>query len=95
MTTTDQPELRLRVAKLSRDWIDLVFDAACHAAQHLGEFTTDDLHLALNTAPKHPNWWGSLTAKMQAAGVIVEAGRVRSRRPEANGRKVTLWRAVT
>jgi len=92
MNATDQPELR--VSKLRRDWIDDNYPTACLLASSMGEFSSDDLHDALAIQPDHSGWWGSIMAKLKCDGRIAEAGRVKSRRPEANGRKVTLWRAV-
>lgn len=92
--TPTQFDLPLRVSKLRRDWIDENYDTACVIARNLGQFTTDDLHTALCTTPPHPNYWGGLTARMVIDNIIVEIGRVKSIRPQANGRKISLWGAV-
>lgn len=89
-----QHELNLRVSAMRRDWIDEVYPVACLMAHSMKEFSSDCLHIAIANEPPHQNWYGSLCARMKADGVIQEIGRVKSTRRSANGRKVTLWRAV-
>lgn len=81
---------QLELSEIKRAWID---DSALHfdCFMEQGEkFTADDLHKWLD-APPHDGWWGCLVAKLRCAGKIQEAGRVKSKRPERNGAKVTLW----
>ena len=84
-----QPELQL--CDLKRNWISEAYSAI--APDALGEFTSDDLHRLL-PVPAQPNWMGALLAKLRCAGRFVEVGRRKSERPEANGRKVTIWKVV-
>lgn len=53
------------------------------------EFTADDLH-GLVTEPMNPNLYGALMSKLRKHLEYVR--HVPSTRPEANRRKVSLWR---
>lgn len=61
-------------------------------------FTTDDLRDLgvedIDNPAEQRARWGSLIASAKAAGRIVEVGRRPSRRPSANGRKVSVWQGV-
>ena len=77
---------------LQRDWCDR--SESVVLAQMAGRmFTTDDLHPVLD-APEHQNWWGVLLARLKNKGRVERAGYQPSRRPEANGRPVAVWRVV-
>jgi hypothetical protein len=58
------------------------------------DFTSDDLRGVVTEQPEQPNLFGVLMAHLRCSGSIVEVGRQRSKRPEANGRKITSWRVV-
>jgi hypothetical protein len=57
-------------------------------------FTSDDLRGVVTEQPEQPNLFGVLMAHLRCSGSIVEVGRQRSKRPEANGRKVSTWRTA-
>lgn len=57
-------------------------------------FTSDDLRAVVTVQPEQVNLFGVLMAKLRCSGVIEEVGRVRSKRREANGRKVSAWKVV-
>jgi hypothetical protein len=79
-----------KLAELKPRWVE---DAASQMAlllPGLGEFTSDDLH-ALIASPQSPNWWGVLLAKLANEGLLRRVGVRPSRRPEANGRLVSVW----
>jgi hypothetical protein len=84
---------QLELATIKRDWID---DAAWMLEpilHRLGRFTADDLHPLLPT-PRNHNWFGILVARLSNRGLIRRVNAVPSRRPEANGRLVSVWEAV-
>lgn len=85
--------LQLELAGLKRDWIEDVAPRVAVLAPGLGEFTADDLHAKL-PPPQEFNWWGVLLAKLKRLGVIADVGARPSRRPCANGRKITVWSAT-
>lgn len=84
---------QIELSAIKRRWIDEAIASFNSRAFSLGTFTADDLHKYL-PQPEHNGWWGCLVASLRCAGRIKEVGRVRSNRPEANGRKVTLWNAI-
>ena len=89
----DQAELRLCVKEMRRTWIDenlLTAIFVCHSKRTL---TSEDLRAAL-PPPPHPNWIGSIVARLADAKVIHEIGRVKSNLAAANGRKIILWEAA-
>ncbi len=55
------------------------------------EFTTDDLHVMFDP-PAQRNWWGVAMAQLRNLGRLEQVGYRKSTRPEANGRKIQLWR---
>ncbi len=56
------------------------------------QVTSDDLHDRFPTEPSATGAaYGGLLRRLAAAGRIVDVGWVRSRRPEARGRRVVLW----
>lgn len=85
--------IQLELGTMKRDWVE---DAAAQLVAllpGLGEFTFDDLHPIL-PKPENENWFGVLAAKLRNHGLIRRVGAVASRRPEANGRLISVWRAA-
>lgn len=101
MHIAEQPDL-LTVREMKRSWITKVLPYAKEAAQRLGRFTSDDIRdevlsarvVGLFGAPEHNNWIGALCACVVDSLKAKEIERVRSKRREANGRKIGLY-AVT
>jgi len=85
--------VQLELTTLKRDWCDTTLEQMLCGIQSGIEFTTDEIHDEVG-APSHPNLWGVLFAKMKASGRFVKVGYRPSRRPEANGRVVAVWRAA-
>lgn len=86
--------VQLELAGLRRDWVEDAVPVVLAYARGVDSFTTDDLH-GLLPAPEHPNWFGVLTAKLANQGLIERIGARPSRRPEANGRLLSVWRFVS
>ena len=84
--------VQLELATLKRDWIEAVLPEVRGIIASLDEFTSDDLHERSGTKPEHVNWWGVLLAKLKNEGWIERINARPSRRPEANGRLVSVWR---
>lgn len=61
-------------------------------------FTSDDVFeqfgIEQPESRAEKNHVGSAIAHAAKAGRIAEVGRIKSSRPEANGRKITLWMAA-
>jgi hypothetical protein len=74
---------------LKLDWCELCEPVVL--AGHFITFTSDDLHPILPT-PQHCNWFGVLMARMKNKGLVERIGYQPSRRPEANGRPIAIWR---
>ena len=75
---------------MQRDWIEGCVPFI--ARQFTGyTFTSDDLHGLLD-APAHSNWWGVLMAVCKNKGLVERVGYQPSRRPEANGRPIAIWK---
>ena len=74
-------------------WIDNYGPGAL-AAMSGRTFTSDDVREVIAEKPANNALYGVLFAKWRCAGKIEEVGRVRSKRPEANGRKISAWRIV-
>ena len=74
---------------LQRDWCELCEPVVLAMAG--GVFTSDDLHPILPT-PQHHNWFGVLMARMKNKGLVERVGYQPSKRPEANGRPIAIWR---
>ena len=81
---------------LKRDWCERAEIAVmqhCRAVNPI--ITTDAIRdYGLVDEPEHPNWWGVLLARMKNKRLIERIGYQPSRRKEANGRPIALWRAV-
>jgi len=86
-------QLELELATLRRDWIEEAAPRVVTMLPTLGAFTADDLRGRIPDPPA-PNWFGCLVARLRNAGLIQEAGRVKSTRPERNGAKISAWRAA-
>lgn len=77
---------------LKRDWCERSLPYI--ASQSSGyTFNSDDLHGVLDT-PAHGNWWGVLLAVCKNKRLIERIGYQPSKRPEANGRPVAIWRKI-
>lgn len=85
--------VQLELAALKRDWIEDAAPRVATLLPTLGTFTADDLR-GLLPEPPTPNWFGCLIARLRNTGLIQEAGRVKSTRPERNGAKISAWRAA-
>lgn len=101
MTTYAQDDL-LSVADMmiraDSWWRDCAERALRELAGRGTDFTTDELREMgvpeLDNPREQTARWGSLLAAAKASGQIREVGRRPSRRPKANGRKVTVWQGV-
>lgn len=71
-----------------------VLDAVKAASAELDEFTTDDVWPRLGFEPDERNMVGKAFSEAARLGYITGTERfVRSRRPEAKGRRVQVWTA--
>lgn len=86
-------QLALELTSTRNDWCSRVAPEVLRLMRGRSEFSTDDLHGVIEE-PEHFNWFGILLAKLKNQGSVEAVGWKVSRRPEANGRKVTTWRAV-
>lgn len=89
----NRPMIQLELKALKRQWLDDSASQFALFAHKLGAFTFDDLHRLL-PRPEHENWWGVLAAKLKNQGLIRRVNAVPSRRPEANGRLVSVWEVI-
>jgi hypothetical protein len=72
-------------------WIDYAGDVLSRLCAHQAELTADDLRSLVGTPP-HPNAVGAVFSKAARAGLIRDTGRVvKSARPDAHSRKITVW----
>lgn len=70
-------------------------NAVRQAAADLGEITTDDVWPYLGVVPAERNVIGKAFSEASRRGLIVGTERfVKSRRPEAKGRRVQVWRSA-
>lgn len=77
------------IASLERhDWVGRARVHAEAICSRLGYTTSDDLHRVMGDPP-HPNCYGAIfhDKRFRATGE-----RVRSKRPEAHGREIRVWR---
>jgi hypothetical protein len=85
---------QLELSALKRAWIDDAEKQFLETFSWGGRtFSADDLRFYVNEPP-HPNWVGCLMARLRNMNKIREIGRVKSSRPEANGRKISFWEVV-
>lgn len=73
-------------------WADRARDAVLRFARSGEAFTIETVRDAVGNPPGSGNACGALLKSMAAAKLIVEAGSARAQRPDARGRKVTVWR---
>jgi len=85
--------VQLELSGLRREWIEDAAPRVVTLLPSLGTFTADDLRGRIPEPPQ-PNWFGCLIARLRNTGLIQEAGRVKSTRPERNGAKISAWRAA-
>jgi len=86
-------EFQLELRDLRRPWVDDALPRLATLLPMLGEFTADDLHGKL-PEPEHCNWYGVLVAAAKNKGLVEYVGHRKSCRAIANGRKVSVWRAI-
>ncbi len=86
---------QLELTQLKRSWIEdaLLVIVRASSAMLPEVFSTDDIH-AILPEPAHPNWYGVLLAKLKNIGVVERFGDRPSKRPQANGRRVAVWRRI-
>lgn len=83
---------QLALASLKRQWLDEV-DALFSSSALPYNFTSDDLHeWFYDHQPHHHNAWGMLLARWSKQGKIEHVGYRPSKRKEANGRIVSIWK---
>ena len=85
---------QLELTTIKRQWIDDAASQFALMAHKLGAFTFDELHNLL-PQPEHKNHWGCLAAFLRNKGFIRRINAVPSKRPEANGRLISVWQVVT
>lgn len=84
-----------QLTELKRQWVAEVSPLVDQAVRTFDTFTSDDLHdLHSLPQPEHRNWWGVLLANMSGRRVIRRVGYRASKRPEANGRVISVWSAA-
>lgn len=84
---------QLELKAVKRDWIDESICFLRFVLPQMRTFSSDDLHDILNP-PQHQNWFGVLLAAMKNKGMIRRVNAVASKRPEANGRLISVWEVV-
>lgn len=89
---TNRPMLQLELKAIKRQWVEESMCFLQLVMSDMGQFTSDDLHVILHP-PQHPNWFGILLAAMKNKGLIRRVNAIASKRPEANGRLVSVWEA--
>lgn len=83
--------LTLPLDEVKRKWIEDAAPMVLRIMSGAGDFTTDDLHSVLPT-PGNVNWFGVLMAQLRNTGKIQPWGFMRSKRKQANGRLIQVWR---
>lgn len=86
--------IQLELGTLKRDWVSTSEDSLRPALKGLGRFSSDDLHSML-VKPTERNWFGVLLASLKNKGLIRRVDVMASRRPEANGRLISVWEAAS
>jgi hypothetical protein len=87
-----QPAHKVPLEVIESEWLERATLRVINELEFEGgTFTTDDLHAAIE-APVQRNWWGVLMAQLKRAGDIERVGYQMSKRKEANGRAVAVWR---
>lgn len=85
--------IQLELKAIKRAWVDDAAAKLANMIHKLGRFSSDDLHPLL-PEPQHPNWFGILFAAMKNKGLIRRVDAIASKRPESNGRLISVWEAV-
>ena len=76
---------------LQRDWCEQMEEHVKIIFGRWNTFTSDDLHKSIEE-PHHHNWYGVLMARMKNKGLVERVGYQPSKRPEANGRPIAIWK---
>jgi uncharacterized membrane protein len=74
--------------------MDLAASAIRRLAATGNSFTIDDLRGVLQTKPKSANAYGTAFSHAERRGEIVVVSMTHSKRPEAKGRRIMVWRAA-
>lgn len=90
MNTPTEPFVRVQLSLLDRQWVTDNTPLALSAMAGR-DWSSDDLHEVL-PRPDNINLWGVIMARLSCQGDIVRVGSVKSRRKEANGRYIGLYR---
>lgn len=91
---TSPAPIQLELGALKRDWVEEAETTLRPALKGLGRFSSDDLHSML-VKPTERNWFGVLLASLKNKGLIRRVDVTASRRPEANGRLISVWEAAS
>lgn len=83
-----------RLAWKDPKWMDLASAAIRRLAATGNTFTIDDLREVLQTKPKSANAYGTAFSHAERRGEIVVVSMTHSKRPEAKGRRIMVWRAA-
>lgn len=76
---------------IKSDWIDKCIETLLARIRPGGHFSSIYIYSVMGDPP-HPNYYGCAIGQMVKAGLIKEAGFIRSTRPSANGRRIIVWR---
>lgn len=85
--------VQLELKAIKHAWLNDAASQFALVGHKLGRFTFDDIHRLL-PQPEHPNWFGVLAAQLKNKGMIRRVNSVPSRRPEANGRLISVWEVI-
>lgn len=80
---------QLDLFTIKRAWIDSA-EAKIALYAPGTQFSSDAVY-AIVAPPEHHNWVGCLFARLSRRGKLKEVGRIKSLRPSANGRKISLY----
>jgi hypothetical protein len=71
-------------------WVDEARKWAVNYCQATGAVTSDEVHFIMDVDyPPHVNCWGAIFHDKR---FVATGERVRSKRPEAHGREIRVWR---
>lgn len=79
--------------RAGEEWVKAARDAVLVFCRADIKFSADDIRKRIGDPPV-PNALGALLNDCAKARLIRDVGTTRSTRPEAHGRKVTVWRAA-
>ncbi len=82
-----------QLSLLDRPWVREQAQVVL-AAMAGKEWTADDIHSVVTLQPEEKNLYGILFSVLRCSGKIERVGYRPSKRPEANGRVVSVWRVV-